>query len=214
MNRKEKVASLSLFLTSLYPETECFLHSSSEYGFLIAVILSAQARDKVVNQITPLLFKAYPSLQDLADANEKDILKIIKPVGLGPSKAHNILLLAKILVQDYQGKVPHEREVLQTLPGVGHKTAGVFLGERDDAPFIPVDTHVSRIAKRLRIVPLKAEPDEIEAILEANYQGGNKMNFHRQMILFGRNLCLASDKRLCEQCPLSFCQERLKDFKE
>jgi endonuclease-3 len=208
MTRSERIKALSDYLHKLYPVTKVFLDGQEDYQFLIAVILSAQAQDRVVNQVTPVLFKRYPSLSSLAEAEEKDILAIIRRVGLGPSKAHNISLLAKTLVQDYQGILPEKREDLEKLPGVGHKTAGVFLGERRGASFIPVDTHVTRIATRLGIAPKKADAGEIETILEKNYQGSDHMNFHREMILFGRNICLASVGRKCQDCPLSFCSDR------
>jgi endonuclease-3 len=214
MTKKEKEKALEDFLYSLYPQTETFLKADCEYRFLIAVILSAQAQDRVVNQVTPVLFKKYRTLDDLAAAQEKDVLSIIRSVGLGPSKAKNIVALAKTLKCDYRSQVPHDREVLKTLPGVGHKTAGVFLGEIDHCQVIPVDTHISRIACRLGLAEEGSEPGKIEAILEKNFQGTDMMNFHREMILFGRNICLASAKRKCCLCPLSFCRQRLKDDKK
>lgn len=210
MTRQERVSSLQSYLDVLYPHTECFLHSNSEFSFLVAVILSAQAQDKVVNQVTPILFQAYPDVQAMAKAKPEDVLVLIKRVGLGPSKAKNIVALAQDLNNKYQGQIPHERPVLETLPGVGHKTAGVFLGEIDQAEVIPVDTHINRICLRLGICRQKDTPAEIEKTLEKYSKPSDKMNFHRQMILFGRNICLANSKRLCEHCPLKFCLDRKK----
>lgn len=209
MTKDQKEKELVEFLSALYPQTEVFLHSTSEWTFLIAVILSAQAQDKVVNQVTPVLFRKYPDLKSLSEAGYDDVLSIIARVGLGPSKAKNIIALARILINDYKGQVPHDREELIKLPGVGWKTAGVFLGEIDGASVIPVDTHIKRISVRLGLANGKDEPDKIEKILEKHFPGKDMMNFHRQMILFGRNICLASEKRRCDTCPLEFCNKRL-----
>src|SRR5574344_486013 len=106
MTKADKEKALEEYLDALYPQTEVFLKSTSEWTFLMAVILSAQAQDKVVNQVTPVLFKKYPSLESLAQADEKEVLSIIRPVGLGPSKAKSLISLAQILSRDYAGQVP------------------------------------------------------------------------------------------------------------
>lgn len=210
MTKKQKIAELKSFLDKLYPKTECFLHSDTEYGFLIAVILSAQAQDRIVNSVTPLLFKRYKSLVELSTATKEDVLNIIRPVGLGPTKAANIVLLAQTLVKKYNSSVPHDMESLESLPGVGHKTASVFLGEKLNAHVIPVDTHVMRVCQRLSIVSNKDTPKKIQNILEKNFIGEDHMNFHRQIISFGRNICIAGEKRKCQLCSLS-CKNRKKD---
>jgi len=208
MTVKEKISEIKSYLDKIYPHTEVFLHSTSDWTFLIAVILSSQAQDKVVNRVTPILFKKYPNLQALSQANYDDILNIIKIVGLGPSKSKNIIALSKILVSKYNSKLPHELKTLESLPGVGHKTATVFLAEIDNKPYIPVDTHISRISQRLGIVKKDTTAIKIQEILEKNFQGHDYINFHRQLILFGRNICLASNKRKCEICPFKFCKDR------
>lgn len=211
MKREEKILELKNYLSTLYPSTEVFLHAGNDFQFLVSVILSAQAMDRVVNSVTPSLFKAYPDIPSMAEASYEDVLSKIRRVGLGPSKAKNVIALAKVLHGSYGDKIPLERSVLESLPGIGHKTSGVFLAERHGARYIPVDTHIERITKRLGIVPLSSSPDRIETVLEKYYPGEDAINFHRQMILFGRNVCLASSARKCGTCPLAFCKDRKKD---
>ena len=209
MTKKEKILELKTFLNKLYPTTKVFLNSSNEFEFLVSVILSSQAQDKVVNQITPILFNKYKTVEDYSKANYDEMLDIIKKVGLGPSKTKNIISLFKKLILDYQGKIPHEISKLKTLPGVGQKTASVFLGEIDNKEYIPVDTHILRICKRLNIVSDKYDANKTQVVLEKNYPYKDCINFHRQMILFGRNICLASNLRKCDQCELSCCKSRI-----
>jgi len=208
MKRQEKIDELREYLSSLYPTTKVFLEGKEDYQFLIAVILSAQSQDKNVNKVTPILFNKYPSLEALAKADLNDVVSIIRIVGLGNSKAKNIIALSQVLIDKYQGLIPSSREELETLPGVGHKTAGVFLAERRGEEFIPVDTHIMRISSRLGITKKNESPDKVEEVLENGFKGESMINFHRQMIFFGRNICLASTKRKCEECPFSFCKDR------
>lgn len=208
MTKKEKIEIIDSELKSLYPNPERFLIAGDEFQFLIAVILSAQAQDKVVNVYTPYLFSKYPNPLSLYKADYEDVLSIIAPIGLGQSKAKNIIALAKELVNKYDGKIVHDYKTLQSLPGVGSKTAAVFLGEIDHLPYIPVDTHISRIAYRLGLAGKKDSPLKTERMLEKYYKGDEHIEFHRRLILFGRNICLSSNKRKCEICPFNFCKER------
>lgn len=208
MTKKEKIEIIDSELKSLYPNPERFLIAGDEFQFLIAVILSAQAQDKVVNVYTPYLFSKYPDSLSLSKADYEDVLSIIAPIGLGQSKAKNIIALAKELVNKYDGKIVHDYKTLQSLPGVGSKTAAVFLGEIDHLPYIPVDTHISRIAYRLGLAGKKDSPLKTERMLEKYYNGDEHIEFHRRLILFGRNICLSSNKRKCEICPFNFCKER------
>lgn len=210
MNKKEKIIILKQHLDKLYPVTKVFLNSSSEFEFLVAVILSSQAQDKVVNKVTPILFSKYKTISDYKNADYFQMLDIIKVVGLGPSKARHIIELATVLNTQFQDKIPHDINKLKQLPGVGQKTASVFLSEIDNENYIPVDTHILRICKRLTIVSKNATPSQTQLVLEKNYPYQDHINFHRQMILFGRNICISSSKRKCEECPFSFCKDRLK----
>ncbi len=210
MTKKEKIVILKQHLDSLYPTTKVFLNSSNEFEFLVAVILSSQAQDKVVNQVTPILFNKYKTISEYKNASYDELLDIIKIVGLGPSKAKHIIELANVINSEYNDKIPHDINKLKSLPGVGQKTASVFLGEIDNKHYIPVDTHILRICIRLGIVSNKANPSLTQKVLEKNYPYQDHMNFHRQMILYGRNICLASAKRKCEECPFEFCKQRIK----
>ncbi len=201
MKKREKALYIQEVLESLYPHTETFLHFSNDYQLLFAIILSAQATDKSVNEATKRLFSLLPHLEDYKEENKTIILDSIKKVGLGKSKCEYILKTAKILLEKHEGKVPTERSVLMTLPGVGYKTSGVFLGEYYNIAYIPVDTHVYRVTHRLGIVKDDLTSDETEVALEKLYKDHSSIHLHRQFILFGRNICLAKSPQ-CKDCPL------------
>lgn len=193
MTRLEKAKLLKAYWDREYGPLKTFLHyeEAKPWELLFAIMLSAQATDISVNKVTPLLFKAYPSMEDLAEADPKDVEAIVRPVGLAPTKSKAIVKTASILVHDFQGDIPKDRKLLMTLPGVGYKTAGVYLGERYDFPYLPVDTHVTRVSHKMGLVPERVkDPKAIEEKLEALFKGlGNLMATHRQMILFGRREC-------------------------
>ncbi len=193
-------------LQSLYPETSCFLHYQAEYQLLFAVILSAQTTDIKVNQVTPVLFERYPDLVSLSNADVNDIKEIIKTLGLANSKAGYVKKTARILVEKYDGQVPKDRDELMSLPGVGYKTSGVVLAELYNYPYIPVDTHVKRVSQRIGLVPEGTNPDDTEKMLEKGFEGKTSIQIHRQLILFGRNICVAQ-KPKCKNCPMkTFCR--------
>ena len=135
-------------LDKLYPDARCELNYTKDYELLIATVLSAQCTDKRVNSVTSILFSKY-DINALSIENEKEIEKIIKPCGSQSKKAYYIKTIAEKLVKDYEGKVPNDREYLESLPGVGRKTCNVVLSNLYDVPAIAVDTHVSRVAIRL-----------------------------------------------------------------
>lgn len=201
-SRGVKLQALENYLKELYPVTTCFLHYERDYELLFAVMLSAQATDKSVNEATAKMFKRYRSLEDYATAELSDLIKYIKTVGLANSKAPRLIACAKILLEEYGGVVPMNRELLMQLPGVGYKTATVVLGELTGYHSIPVDTHIFRIISRLKIYSnKKLSADEMSKRLDKDYLGQDHMNFHRQIILFGRNICTARMPN-CEICKL------------
>lgn len=212
MTTKDKLASLKTFLDDKFPVTECFLNHSCDYELLFAVIMSAQAQDKVVNMVNETLFKTYPTLEAIAHADVNDVQHIIARVGIAKNKARNIIATAKILLDKYDGKVPSTREELVALPGVGNKTASVILGELYNENVFPVDTHVKRVMTRLGIAKENMTPDEIELQLEKLYRLDNTIHFHRQVILFGRQICIANNQRKCSECPLPWCKYRLTNI--
>lgn len=210
MTKQEKASFISDELQKRYPETETFLHFSTDWQLLFAIILSAQATDTSVNQATEVMFSRLPSLKDYNEENRQTIQDCIKKVGLGKSKTEYLIKTARELIEKYDGKVPTDREKLMKLSGVGFKTSGVFLGEFYNIPFIPVDTHVYRVTHRLGLVKDDLTADETEIALEKLYKNKASIHLHRQFILFGRNVCFAKSP-LCSQCPfVTICKFQSK----
>ena len=201
MMTMSKYEVIEKYLDELIPNPVCELNYFNDYSLLIAVMLSAQTTDKRVNMVTEELFNKYKSLEELANASFKDLKEIIKPLGSFNIKAFNVKEIARILVSNYDGKVPIEREVLETLPGVGRKTANVFLSEFLKVPAIAVDTHVERVSKRLKLVKVKSDVRVIERTLMRNIKKENWSKRHLQLVLFGRYYCKARNP-LCDTCGL------------
>ena len=198
------------YLDQLFPNPKCELIYHKDYELFMAIVLSAQSTDKRVNSVTPILFSKYPTLKELKDANIRDLEEIIRPVGSFRKKASYLQKIASILVDQYDGVVPRDRDILMTFPGVGRKTINVFLSEYYQEPWIAVDTHVERISKRLKIAPLKADVRLIENKLMKYFPKEEWGRRHLQMVLFGRCQCKAI-KPLCEDCKLKdVCREKKK----
>ena len=159
---RERLKKILAIIGDMYPEARGELEWETPFQLLIAVILSAQTTDKAVNKVTPNLWKHYPEIEDLAKANLVDVEECLRTIGLYKNKALNIIKTARVILQDFDGQVPKTHKELETLPGVGRKTANVVLAEVYGIPSIAVDTHVSRIAKRLNISAPDADVKEIE----------------------------------------------------
>lgn len=187
-------------LDRLFPDAKCELHHKNHFELLIAVVLSAQTTDERVNSVTPELFEKYPDAYALAEADLKAVETIIKPIGLYHNKAINIIKLARVLCDYHNGIVPGEREELEALPGVGRKTANVILSNCFDVPAFAVDTHVSRVSKRLEIAEEDDDVSEIERKLMEFFPKEKWGKLHHQFIFFGRYRCKAK-KPECEDCP-------------
>lgn len=187
------------YMDELLPNAECELNYNKDYELLIAVMLSAQTTDKRVNMVTKELFLKYSTLFELSEANIDDIIEIIRPIGTYNKKAQNIIMIAKQLL--VIGKVPNDRVYLESLPGVGRKTANVVLSNLYDIPCIAVDTHVARVSKRLRLVKENDSVFEIEKKLMKLVPKEMMLKFHHQFVLFGRYYCKAI-KPLCDSCKL------------
>ncbi len=199
------------YLDKLFPNPKCELNYKKDYELLIAVMLSAQTTDKRVNMVTDILFKKYDSLEKLASADINDIIEIIKPIGTFNKKASNVISIAKSLVEDKQGIVPNDRTYLEGLSGVGRKTANVVLSNIYDVPCIAVDTHVSRVSKRLGIAKKNDDVLTIEKKLNKNFPEEKLSRLHHQLVLFGRYHCKAKNP-LCENCELkNICKEKGKN---
>lgn len=182
-------------LYCVYPSPKSELNYKDRFGLLIAVILSAQATDISVNKVTPALFEAYPDAYSLAEADMEDVMEILKTIGLYKNKSKFIVATAKKIVDEFNGQVPGTREELMLLPGVGRKTANVVLAEGFGIPAIAVDTHVSRVAKRLGWADEKDSVLEIEQKLMEIIPRDRWAAAHHQILLFGRYHSTARDKR-------------------
>lgn len=190
----------------MFPDARGELHWETPFQLLIAVVLSAQTTDKAVNKITPALWARYPEIEDLASANLADVELIIRNIGLYKNKAKNIIKTAQIILDKFNGQVPKTHDELESLPGVGRKTANVVLGEVYNIPSIAVDTHVSRVAKRLNISSPNADVKEIEEDLMRLIPKKDWVLTHHRLIFFGRYHCLAKNPK-CEVCPLqTYCR--------
>lgn len=189
-------------LNDLFPEPECELNYSSEYELLVAVILSAQCTDKRANIITQELFKKYNTPQKMLTLTSEQLEKIIYSCGFYHNKAKNILLMSKDIVEKYNGEVPKDLDKLQTLAGVGRKTANVVYSEAFKGQAIAVDTHVLRVSNRLGLVNTK-NPYICEKTLMKLFEKAKWGKLHLQLVHFGRYICKAQ-KPLCEKCP--FCE--------
>ena len=200
MKRSDKAPRIMQMLEEFYPETPIPLDHKSSYQLLIAVLMSAQTTDKKVNQVTPELFRQGPDAENMAKLPAEKIQEIIREVGLAPTKAKNIARLSQILCESYAGEVPQTFEELESLPGVGHKTASVVMAQAFGVPAFPVDTHIHRLAARWGLSNgsnvTKTEKD-LKAIFPR--EAWNKL--HLQIIFFGREYCPARNHDL-SNCPI------------
>lgn len=193
-------------LDKFIPNPVCELKFNKDYELLIATVLSAQSTDARVNKVTEVLFDKY-DIFSLAETNEKDIEKIIYPVGTYTRKAKYIKNIAFSLVKDYDGMVPNNREYLESLPGVGRKTCNVVLSNLYNEPCIAVDTHVSRVSKRLNLTK-NDDPYKIEKDLMNIFPRNKWSRLHHQLVLFGRYTCKSKNPE-CEKCPFNVkCNNR------
>lgn len=208
----DKSQHVLLYLKQNYSNAKCALHFSNDYECLVAILLSAQTTDKSVNKVTPLLFSHFPGSSELSKAEIATIENDIKSLGLYRNKAKSLQKLGQYIDICCNGKVPHDEERLLKAPGVGVKTARVFLLERTDKSFLPVDTHINRIALRLGYAREGDSPLKIEQKLENNFPKEEWRFLHHAFIEFGRAECLAKNPR-CRTCNLSgFCRFYKKYF--
>ena len=174
----------------------------------MAVMLSAQTTDKRVNSVTNVLFKKYPTLEDISLADIDDVMNIIKPIGTYHKKASNLIQIAKRLLKDNDGVVPNDRGYLETLPGVGRKTTNVVLSILYNVPCIAVDTHVSRVSIRLGLAKKGDDVLTIEKKLMRKLDNERLNKLHHQLLLFGRYFCTARNPK-CKDCMLkNMCKEK------
>jgi endonuclease-3 len=189
------------------PRTELDYFPSNPFTLVVAVALSAQATDKSVNKATRPLFEVADTPEKMAALGEEGLIPFIRTIGLYRTKAKNVIATSHILIDQYGGKVPLEREALQSLPGVGRKTASVVLNELGVEPAIAVDTHVFRVSHRLKLAKGKT-PDQVEAELMSKVPQEYLKTAHHLLILHGRYVCVARKPR-CLECPVAqWCPSR------
>ena len=201
MLSKRKTIEAVQTMGDLFPDAHCELNHRNAFELLIATILSAQATDVGVNKVTPKLFERFPTPAHLAVASEESVIECIQSLGLYRSKAKNIRLCAQQLLERFNGEVPHTREELVSLSGVGRKTANVVMSVAFNIPAFAVDTHVERISKRLQICRQKDTVLEVEETLCRKIPKELWSRAHHWMIFFGRYHCIAR-KPKCHECPL------------
>ena len=189
------------YLEELYSDSICELNYNKDYELLIAVVLSAQTTDKRVTQVTSILFNKYKDIYSLSKANVSDLIEIVRPLGTASRKGVFVYEIANILVDKYDGKVPNSRKALEAMPGVGRKTANVVLSNLFDVPCIAVDTHVSRVSKRLSLAKDEDSVEEVEIKLKRKFKRENWSKRHHQMVLFGRYNCKAKNPD-CVNCKI------------
>ena len=187
------------------PEPKGELNHVNAYTLVVAVALSAQATDKGVNKATETLFKTVDTPQKMLDLGEEGLIAHIKSIGLYKTKARNVVKMAQILVEDFGGEVPNSRAALQSLPGVGRKTANVVLNMWWQQPAQAVDTHIFRVGNRVGIAPGKTV-DQVERAIEDNVPADFQLHAHHWLILHGRYVCVAR-KPKCRACIIrDLCQ--------
>lgn len=203
-----KNSEIISFLDEIIPNPKCELEYNKDYELLIATMLSAQTTDKRVNMVTRVLFKKYPTLEDLRDADIEDLKEIIKPIGTFNKKALNIKDIASQLLDNSNCIVPNDRVFLESLSGVGRKTTNVVLSNIYNVPCIAVDTHVARVSKRLGIARENDDVYTIEKKLNRNFKNNDLCRLHHQLVLFGRYYCKAI-KPECDNCKLKkYCTKK------
>ena len=203
MLRKERFEFVQSYFSQHFPEPETELAFRTPFELLVAVILSAQCTDKRVNLVTPPLFEAYPTPEAMSRATVEDIFAYVRSVSYPNNKAKHLLGTAQLLVHHHHGQVPGTMQELQTLPGVGRKTANVVMGVVFNAPAMAVDTHVFRVSRRIGLAPLTARtPHAVEAHLVKGFAQNTLTRAHHWLILHGRYTCLARTPQ-CHRCPLT-----------
>jgi len=208
--RKARIQKILAVLDEMYPAVTCALHHSNAWELLVATILSAQCTDKRVNEVTPGLFRKYPTIRDFAAANQEEMARAIRSTGFFNNKAKSAIGAARKILADYGGEVPREMDALLSVPGAARKTANVVLGTAFGiSSGVVVDTHVLRISRRLDLTketePVKIERDLMKAIPKDKW-----ILFSHQIIHHGRALCVARNPMCaaCKLAPLCYAKDK------
>ena len=203
MKKQERADLVRERLGKLYPDPPVPLDHQDEFTLLVAVLLSAQCTDKKVNEVTPELFRLAPDPKSMQSLGEKKILSIIRPLGLSKQKAKSLAGLAAMVMDRFDGEVPRNFEDLESLPGVGHKTASVVMAQAFGVPAFPVDTHIHRLAQRWGLASGK-NVVQTERDLKKVFPKSDWNDLHLQIIFYGREHCTA---RGCDGTTCPMCQE-------
>ena len=202
MKTKKEINSIIDTLKELYPDAECSLDYQKDYELLFSVRLAAQCTDARVNLVTPALFARYPSLEAFAQADVDEVGEYVHSTGFWRAKARDMVAAAKMLVEEYNSKVPDTMEDLLRLPGVGRKTANLILGDIYGKEGYVCDTHCIRITGRLGITDGSKDPVKVEMQLRKCIPPEESNNFCHRMVLHGRAICMARNPQ-CGSCPLA-----------
>jgi endonuclease-3 len=205
---KARAAEVIARLAEEYPGAECALVHQNPFELIVATILSAQTTDENVNKVTPALFAKYPTASDLAHADPGDVEALVFPTGFYRSKTKSLLGMARMLEDEFDGEVPTELSDLVRLPGVGRKTGNVVRSVGFELPGLPVDTHVGRLTRRLKLTT-ETDPVKVEMDLNALVPEDERGRFSLRLILHGRRVCFARKPNcggcvLADVCPSAF----------
>lgn len=210
MERKDRFFHVTKWFSENMEAPQTELHYDTPFHLLIAVILSAQCTDKRVNIHTPLIFERFPDPSDLASASFEEVFELIKSISFPNNKARHLIGMAQKLVSDFGGEVPSETELLETLPGVGRKTANVIASVIYDKPVIAVDTHVFRVSRRIGLSDGKSV-EAVEKDLTEGFAPELRPRAHHWLILHGRYTCTARRPK-CTECGLrEWCREYITE---
>ncbi|QBP41303.1 MULTISPECIES: endonuclease III [Paenisporosarcina] len=194
----------------MFPDAHCELVHSNPFELTIATLLSAQCTDVLVNRVTPSLFAKYQTPQDYLNVPIEELQNDIRSIGLFRNKAKNIQALSRMVIEQFDGAIPENRDLLTTLPGVGRKTANVVVSVAFNIPALAVDTHVERVSKRLGLCRWKDSVLQVEETIMKKTPKDKWTRTHHQLIFFGRYHCKAQNPQ-CSVCPLlSICREGKK----
>ena len=209
MRKQERAEWIQRLLQQLYPEPPIPLHHKDPFTLLVAVLLSAQCTDKKVNEVTPQLFRIASTPEQMRQMPVEKVLQIIRPLGLAPRKAQALVALSQQLVDRWGGQVPQSFEELESLPGVGHKTASVVMAQAFGQPAFPVDTHIHRLAQRWGLSSGKSVV-QTEEDLKRLFPRSSWNTLHLQIIYYGREHCTARgcDGTVCEICRTLYPRRR------
>lgn len=210
MTKKQRALEVIKLLKEEYPKTQCTLDYDEAWKLLVSVRLAAQCTDERVNVIVEKLFDKYPSVEALAEANADDIEAIVRPCGLGKSKARDISACMKQLREKHDCRVPDNMDTLLTLPGVGRKSANLIMGDVYGKPAIVTDTHCIRLCNRIGLVDGIKEPKKVEMTLWKIIPPEESNDFCHRLVDHGRAVCTARTTPYCDKCVLAeVCKKRI-----